>query len=1217
MIEDYMIKNKEFILTETDLERVIIGGNKVLVGTGERRNQVGPLTVDQLAKLMTACVTALDKIYPVPAKSSPKSLMQKVDSRGRYGAYKLTIQQLVDSGYIDKEVIAWGQERLQNSGDGPYNAERRTSYADEAMKEYDDIDFDFAVPRTEERNNLQYYLIKNEPPAYIKTAVETYAPISSFIESTLINQNLWAYNLIEFTYKLFITARIFNEDLLLDENDYREDSIRSLSGLLAVAICDSYDAAVSLANGKEKINTDGISSKYWYSVGWNAITDASQQKPFDEPEPVKSPDITAIANVSSDAISEEPTPETASAPISTTTDSGNPSAVPESSDTPPPPVTAEAVSSSVPPQKPMSYRAQSTGEGYLISYTLDDNGWYFGGDVVSLGVLVATGLSETREELFRVLLSKIDKIIRQTDQNHAAYLTLTNARNDIANNFYVVTEPLLNQKNAKAEPPPTSQVDNPDGTTTTTTTTIYSDGSKTTITETINTDGTVSTQKQITPVLPTADVSPPKVSDDLTKVRTPADSSAAIAASSNSIGTYGADSQPSNGDVIANNDPSKGFKDPKSQYPKPDTVNKPDTNTLAVGINSPSINADPRSPAGDRKSMSAGASPAARNASRKREVRKAGRNGTSWSQPESPYAAQYPYNKVFAGESGHALEIDDTPGAERLNFAHRSGTFDEIGPDGTKVSKIVGDGYTIYENDGYILIEGSANVHLAGACNVFIAGDTNLSMHGKASIDVHNDLDLNVGGHIAVSAGKGIFVRNQGIFSLDNKGDVEIRSKGKMTQEVVGTYNLTTTGGYNMTSKGNSNVKISGISYTTSTGDMNFCTDGVFKAKSAGDMNMLTAAVMKQESAGDFNLKSGGALNEESAGNISLKAPLVLSSPINTPTANISTLNAANTNLRATGTDTGTNGGSTHDLPIAGSASVTAPVAAVAAVEADCAAVAPLSKTVAIELPVSISVGSGSASGTGANASGGSGGSGLGGSASSFDGPAEERGFEDNEDTNDCPPGEGGDGDTNNTVEGGGTESAGPFQSRPPFGNSNIQNGKQLPAIPNMNPKNPDLNFRLSWGHTLKDLCGSDGFKGKLVPFGKFGTIDLLQNLRALCVHFIDPIKKQFPGTIINSGYRPYGYVPNGGANPSPHMTGGAVDLRIAKKPADGRAHLQLAEWIAKNCPQADQIILESYKGRYWVHVGIAQPGNPGGAMRGQKFTMRNHKTYKRGVFVV
>ena len=405
--------------------------------------------------------------------------------------------------------------------------------------------------------------------------------------------------------------------------------------------------------------------------------------------------------------------------------------------------------------------------------------------------------------------------------------------------------------------------------------------------------------------------------------------------------------------------------------------------------------------------------------------------------------------------------------------------------------------------------------------------------------------------------------------------------------------------------------------------------------ESAGDMNMLTAAVMNQESAGAFNNKSGAAVNVEGAGNINLKAPLVASSPIDTPTldvatANISTLNAGSTNLRATGTDTGTNGGSTHDLPISGptSASVTAPASAASAasaVEADCAAVAPLSKTVAIELPVSTSVGAGGASGTGANATGGAGGGGRGGSnstSSSFDGPAVERGFEDNEETNDCPAGEGGDGNTNNPVDdsssdSGGSESTGPFQTRPPFGNSDVQNGRQLPAIPNMNPRNPDLNFRLSSGHILRDMCGSDGFQGRLVPFGGWGTMDLLRNMRALCVHFIDPVKRQFPGVRINSGYRPFGYVPDGGANPSPHMTGGAADLRITARPSDGRAHQQLATWIAQNCPQADQIILESYKGRYWVHVGIAQPSNPNGAMRGQKFTMRNHNTYRRGVFVV
>ena len=1311
-----------YLVTEQDIEQAITKiGKELAEETNPKseynylivRKQIGPLSRKEIAQILTESAIALDKIYPVPGS---KPLPNKVDSRGRYGAYRLTIQQLVDSAYIDKEVIAWAQGGLNLHGDGPYESERRSSYADESIKK-NDTELDFAAPRTEERNNVQYYLLNNEPPSYIRH-YNVSNPISNFVRNSIVNQNTWAYNYLEFVYKLFLTARILDEDDLIFEEDEekRRESVRSLAGLLTVALCESYDAATSLAAGREKINTDGISSKYWYSIGYNAIVaTANEKKPFPEPEPVKSPDVTAVTNVSSEATSETPTPETASAPASTTTDNGTPNAVPQKSDTPPPAASPEQVATAAPPEKPKASSASSSGTGYKIDYLLEGSTFSARGVLVGTNKLVCSGAGSDRNSLKTTLIDQLDRQLTKassktklenpleviksvgsinlywsgnagsvtikinglniksiTVTNTDGYLSSTTIsnlvddlaalkvgitdpkvvltytqiinyftgasgykkdiesvkeaystqqqgatdaealealKNDINNNFLVVTEPLENQKNIPTTE--AQETSNADGTSSTTVTTVYEDGSKTVVTTTTTADGTLTTEKTVVPVAPAANVSPPKAGEDLDQVRDPDKGSPAIAAGRNSEATFNATNQPSNSDVIPS-DPSKGFQDPNSQYPKKDSVNKPDTNTLAVGINSPSINADPRSPAGDRKSTSPGASPAARNASRKREVKTAGRNGTTWSQPESPYAAQYPYNKVFGGESGHALEIDDTPGAERLNFAHRSGTFDEIGPDGTKVTKIVGDGYTIYDNDGYILIEGSANVHLAGACNVYIAGDTNLTMHGKASIDVHNDLDLNVGGHIAVSAGKGIFVRNQGIFSLDNVGDIEMRSKGKLTQEVVGTYNITTTGGYNMTSKANSNVKISGISYTTSTGDMNFCTDGVFKAKSAGDMNMLTAAVMNQESAGAFNNKSGAAVNVEGAGNINFKAPLVASSPIDTPTldvttANISTLNAGSTNLRATGTDTGTNGGSTHDLPISGptSASVTAPASATSAVEADCASVAPLSKPVPLELPVSVSKGSAPASSAGVGASNTSNRGGGGGGDSNV---ATDGGELDSEGTNsdhssaDCAQGEGNqstDGSTENGVDpsnsSGGSEAAGPFQSKPPAACGGANSG--LPAIPAMNPKRPDMSFKLSPNYTLKDFMQTKESKSSsIVPFGRWGTVDILANMRCILVNVVEPARKQFPGLIINSAYRQYS------GNTSAHPIGAAVDLRIPGKKTDGRAHMQLAEWIARNCPGMDQIIFENGGGpNYWVHVGVV---NQQGAVRGQKFSM-------------
>ena len=46
-------------------------------------------------------------------------------------------------------------------------------------------------------------------------------------------------------------------------------------------------------------------------------------------------------------------------------------------------------------------------------------------------------------------------------------------------------------------------------------------------------------------------------------------------------------------------------------------------------------------------------------------------------EPDSYYKAQYPYNNVYESESGHALEFDDTKGAERVHVYHRYGSYTE------------------------------------------------------------------------------------------------------------------------------------------------------------------------------------------------------------------------------------------------------------------------------------------------------------------------------------------------------------------------------------------------------------------------------------------------------------------------------------------------------------------------------------------------------------
>ena len=71
-----------------------------------------------------------------------------------------------------------------------------------------------------------------------------------------------------------------------------------------------------------------------------------------------------------------------------------------------------------------------------------------------------------------------------------------------------------------------------------------------------------------------------------------------------------------------------------------------------------------------------------------------------YTEPREPYAAEYPYNFVFESEPkdwkwGHIIEIDDTPGKERIHFEHKSGTAISIHPSGQRVDKIFHDSYSL------------------------------------------------------------------------------------------------------------------------------------------------------------------------------------------------------------------------------------------------------------------------------------------------------------------------------------------------------------------------------------------------------------------------------------------------------------------------------------------------------------------------------------------
>ena len=79
-------------------------------------------------------------------------------------------------------------------------------------------------------------------------------------------------------------------------------------------------------------------------------------------------------------------------------------------------------------------------------------------------------------------------------------------------------------------------------------------------------------------------------------------------------------------------------------------------------------------------------------------------------EPKTPYDSKYPYNHSITSESGHSIELDDTPNAERVAITHRSGTFSEIHPDGSKVEKILNDNVQIIVRDNEVFVIDVATV---------------------------------------------------------------------------------------------------------------------------------------------------------------------------------------------------------------------------------------------------------------------------------------------------------------------------------------------------------------------------------------------------------------------------------------------------------------------------------------------------------------------------
>ena len=162
---------------------------------------------------------------------------------------------------------------------------------------------------------------------------------------------------------------------------------------------------------------------------------------------------------------------------------------------------------------------------------------------------------------------------------------------------------------------------------------------------------------------------------------------------------------------------------------------------------------------------------------------------TTWSQPEIPYNATYPYNHVFESESGHIREYDDTADNTRIHERHQSGTSYEIDHQGNKTDLVVSNHYNITSGNSQSLISGSKDLSIDGHYKLYI----------NKSGSLFNNYDIQIG------AGANINIQvDSGNVNITTGGD------GKMNLNSGGDFNLKVGGNYTMTVAGSRSVSVAG-----------------------------------------------------------------------------------------------------------------------------------------------------------------------------------------------------------------------------------------------------------------------------------------------------------------------------------------------------------------------------------------------------------------------
>jgi len=151
-------------------------------------------------------------------------------------------------------------------------------------------------------------------------------------------------------------------------------------------------------------------------------------------------------------------------------------------------------------------------------------------------------------------------------------------------------------------------------------------------------------------------------------------------------------------------------------------------------------------------------------------------DGLSVEEPAPAYDTQYPYNRVIETAAGHSIEMDDTPGGERITIFHNTGSFIEIDNAGVMNIKSVGDLFLGSMKNIIIISEGRQMVKVKGDAIFSVEGNMVHEVNGDMQQIVRGNYELSVGGQINLNGSEEIQARAAKIRLEANVEGINLKS---------------------------------------------------------------------------------------------------------------------------------------------------------------------------------------------------------------------------------------------------------------------------------------------------------------------------------------------------------------------------------------------------------------------------------------------------------